>query len=197
MSSMADCAPTPPEAMATVPSAPRRADAVRNRQRIVHAAVQTFASAGLDATVPEIAAAAGVGKASVYRNFPTKADLVAAVVLSEGSTIAGTITALAQRSAERDDLPLAVSTLFSALAGNSLLADALASDRGPVSTELLGALGSLIERGKRAGSVRQDVLMPDVEIILCGAVRQLRATDVREPERWERAAHLVVRAFAA
>jgi AcrR family transcriptional regulator len=59
----------------------RRADARRNRRRIETAAVDVFAERGLDATVPEIAVRAGVGKATVYRSFPSKEDLVRAVAL--------------------------------------------------------------------------------------------------------------------
>jgi AcrR family transcriptional regulator len=60
---------------------PRRADAIRNRARVVAAAAEVFAERGLDASVPEVAARAGVGKATVYRSFPTKEHLVAAVVI--------------------------------------------------------------------------------------------------------------------
>src|SRR4051812_49482756 len=56
-----------------------RADAVRNRARVIAAAVDVFAEKGEDAVVPEIAARAGVGKGTVYRCFPTKDHLVAAV----------------------------------------------------------------------------------------------------------------------
>src|SRR3954464_13341726 len=68
--------------VAPSPSAlPRRADALRNRQRVIAAAASVFAEKGLDAGVPEIAARAGVGKATVYRSFPTKEHLVAAVAI--------------------------------------------------------------------------------------------------------------------
>ena len=56
-----------------------RADAVRNRERVVAAAAEVFAEKGEAAVVPEIAARAGVGKGTVYRCFPTKDHLVAAV----------------------------------------------------------------------------------------------------------------------
>ena len=67
--------------MTAVEAHPRRADAVRNRARVVAAAAEAFAEHGLEASVPDIAARAGVGKATVYRSFPTKEHLVAAVVI--------------------------------------------------------------------------------------------------------------------
>src|SRR3954447_5992489 len=64
--------------MATATRA-RRADALRNQEAVVRAAEEVFADKGLEAGIPEIAARAGVGKATVYRSFPTKEHLVAAV----------------------------------------------------------------------------------------------------------------------
>jgi len=61
-------------------AAPRtRADAVRNYERVLSAASEVLAEKGAEAGVPEIAARAGVGKGTVYRCFPTKEHLVAAV----------------------------------------------------------------------------------------------------------------------
>src|SRR6478752_9796491 len=57
----------------------RRSDARRNHERILEAALAVFAEKGADASIPEIAARAGVGKATVYRNYPTKADLLTAI----------------------------------------------------------------------------------------------------------------------
>ena len=57
----------------------RRVDALVNHERVIAAAIEVFAERGLEATVPEVAARAGVGKATVYRSYPTKADLVDAV----------------------------------------------------------------------------------------------------------------------
>ena len=62
-----------------VPATRTRADAVRNRARVVAAAAEVFAEKGEDAVVPDIAARAGVGKGTVYRCFPTKEHLIAAV----------------------------------------------------------------------------------------------------------------------
>ena len=63
----------------TAVAARTRADAVRNRERVIAAAAEVFREKGDAAVVPEIAARAGVGKGTVYRCFPTKDHLVAAV----------------------------------------------------------------------------------------------------------------------
>src|SRR3954454_18236418 len=62
------------------PSLRRRAATCRNRERVIAAAAEVFAERGLDAGVPEIAARAGVGKATVYRSFPTKDHLIATIL---------------------------------------------------------------------------------------------------------------------
>ncbi|MFI9604920.1 TetR/AcrR family transcriptional regulator [Streptomyces sp. NPDC052043] len=61
------------------PDGPRRKDARRNQQTLLDAAATVFATSGVDAPVRDIAAKAGVGMGTVYRHFPTRADLVIAV----------------------------------------------------------------------------------------------------------------------
>src|ERR1700743_3772409 len=78
--------------MATAEAAPvLRADAARTRARIVAAATEVFAERGLEASTAEIASRAGVGEATLFRRFPTKDDLVTAIVavmLEEAAAIA-------------------------------------------------------------------------------------------------------------
>ena len=57
----------------------RRADAVRNQRTLLAAAAEVFVASGVDAPIRQIAAKAGVGMGTIYRHFPTRADLVAAV----------------------------------------------------------------------------------------------------------------------
>ncbi|MER7841097.1 TetR/AcrR family transcriptional regulator [Streptomyces sp. NPDC096040] len=57
----------------------KRADAVRNQQTLLAAAAEVFVTSGVDAPIREIAARAGVGLGTIYRHFPTRADLVVAV----------------------------------------------------------------------------------------------------------------------
>ncbi|GAA4794711.1 TetR/AcrR family transcriptional regulator [Streptomyces ziwulingensis] len=61
------------------PGPGRRADAVRNQQKLLAAAAKVFVASGVDAPIREIAAEAGVGIGTIYRHFPTRADLVTAV----------------------------------------------------------------------------------------------------------------------
>ena len=62
------------------PDRPLRADAARNRARVLEVAYETFAAEGLSVPIDEIARRAGVGAGTVYRHFPTKEDLFRAVV---------------------------------------------------------------------------------------------------------------------
>lgn len=62
-----------------VPARSKRADAVRNQQTLLAAAAAVFVNSGVDAPIREIAARAGVGMGTIYRHFPTRADLVVAV----------------------------------------------------------------------------------------------------------------------
>ena len=64
---------------AEAPARSKRADALRNQQTLLAAAAAVFVTSGVDAPIREIAARAGVGIGTIYRHFPTRADLVVAV----------------------------------------------------------------------------------------------------------------------
>jgi AcrR family transcriptional regulator len=68
-----------PSRSGEVPARTKRADALRNQQTLLAAAAAVFVTSGVDAPVREIAARAGVGMGTIYRHFPTRADLVVAV----------------------------------------------------------------------------------------------------------------------
>lgn len=67
----------------TAPRRPLRADAAKNVQALVAAAKDLFDEQGLDVALDEVARRAGVGNATLYRNFPTRADLIVAVYVDE------------------------------------------------------------------------------------------------------------------
>lgn len=66
----------------------KRADALRNRQTLLDAAAAVFVTSGVDAPIRAIAARAGVGMGTIYRHFPTRADLVVAVYRHQVDTCA-------------------------------------------------------------------------------------------------------------
>jgi AcrR family transcriptional regulator len=95
---------------ATPPAAhsPERADARANRIRLIEAAHEVFRERGLDAEMKEIAERAGVGIGTIYRNFPTKDDLIAAIV---GEMIAD-IQSISDTATRLDDPVEAIRTLL-------------------------------------------------------------------------------------
>ncbi|MEU7690925.1 TetR/AcrR family transcriptional regulator [Microbispora hainanensis] len=78
---------------------PRRADARRNEKTLLDAAAEVFVASGVDAPVRDIAAKAGVGTATIYRHFPTRADLIIAVYRHQVEACAEAGPALLESSA--------------------------------------------------------------------------------------------------
>jgi AcrR family transcriptional regulator len=152
---------------------PLRADARRNRDKLVAAARQCFADQGLTVPLDEIARRAGVGAGTMYRHFPTKESLFDAIVLAH-------VTALSEEARDLQDAaePGAAFIdfcfrLIDRSAGNRALAEVLAragTDARAAMTaaaaELDHYLGTLISRAQQAGSIRQDVTMTEVRALL-------------------------------
>ncbi|WP_246851924.1 TetR/AcrR family transcriptional regulator [Patulibacter sp. SYSU D01012] len=157
---------------------PQRSDAVRNRRRVVEAATEVFGERGLDAPVPEIARRAGVGKGTVYRNFPTKEQLAAAVAVANLERYEAILReTLAAASAED-----AVAALFGAAAEHLSRDRVLGQSVGAVADdpEVLGCqarieelIAEALRRGQAAGVVRDDVTADDVKVVFIGIGRVL------------------------
>jgi AcrR family transcriptional regulator len=86
----------------TGPRRARRVDAFRNEQKLLDAAASVFVEVGVDAPVRAVAAAAGVGVGTIYRHFPTRADLVVAVYRHQVDMLAATGPSLLATSASPD-----------------------------------------------------------------------------------------------
>ena len=170
----------------------RRLDARVNHERVLAAAAEVFAEHGLQGTVPDIAARAGVGKATVYRNYPTKEDLVAAVVGGHVEALERrTLAALAEPDAYQA-LTTYIVDLFATLAQNRLLADALVA--GTVSTDRILALQNELLAAAQQ-ELRPDTTVTDILVLVGGAVRQLVRLGVDEAA-WRRYGELVVAALS-
>jgi AcrR family transcriptional regulator len=159
-----------------------RADARRNRARVLAVATEVFATDGLKVPVQEIARRAGVGTGTVSRHFPTKQDLFAAILLSRIEELTGQADALA----EGEDPGTAFSSFFAILvhagAANRGLAEALAGAgydledaAARAGYDLPGRLRDLLARAQQAGAVRPDVDYADVKALLAGCVARDRS----------------------
>jgi AcrR family transcriptional regulator len=149
-----------------------RADARRNRERVLEAADALFAEVGLKAGVEEIAQRAGVGVGTVCRNFRTKEDLVAELLNARGEAVlAEARTALA--SPDPGPAFEHFVTVATASAGRyRALAEEIASGEVPVreslKCDLRDALEQLVRRAQRAGALRTDVTADDIKLLLSG-----------------------------
>ncbi|MFG2356895.1 TetR/AcrR family transcriptional regulator [Streptomyces sp. NPDC048521] len=174
----------------------RRADARRNHERVFAAALEVFEEFGLQGTVPQVAERADVGKATVYRSYPTKEDLVEAVVkhrLEELDDI--TAPALAEVEPARA-FDTYVILLFENLARDRLLSEALAAGRSTADTvPLIDRLAALMEEAKTAGRVRPDANALDLRVVLCGMCLQLINLAERDPALWRRYGELTLQAL--
>jgi AcrR family transcriptional regulator len=136
-----------------------RADAQRNLDALLEAAKGVFATSGVDAPVREIAAQAGVGVATVYRNFPQRADLVAAVFRREIDALAAAAGALAEGHARYTRFVATKRGLAAALHSGD---PAFASMPAYFEQHVGPALAALIGDAAKAGDVRGDVDAMDV-----------------------------------
>ncbi len=148
-----------------------RVDAQRNRARIMDAAEDVFAAGGPDASTEEVARRAGVAIGTVFRHFPTKADLLRALM----KRLLEQVTAdAADRIAHGDPATALfdfISHLVRRTAANRAVVSLLAAEgldvpiAGPI-TSLAGAVQELLARGQRAGAVRGDVRSDEVLALL-------------------------------
>ncbi|WP_443070356.1 TetR/AcrR family transcriptional regulator [Streptomyces sp. QHH-9511] len=163
--------------------APRpRADALRNRERIVTAAREMFVEFGPQVPLDEIARRAGVGNATLYRNFPERADLVQEVVLS---VMARTTDRAAEAAAEESDTFEALRRFTHAAADERIgalcpmLDGAFDRDHPELCAAREGleeAVQGLVDRAQRAGRLRTDVGVGDLMVAVSQLTRPLPGT---------------------
>jgi AcrR family transcriptional regulator len=169
-----------------------RRDARRNRERLVASARELFAGAGVDVPVEEITRHAGVGMGTLYRHFPTKEDLIDAVLEDAFGELAG---AAEQAAADDDAWGGFTSFLERALAlhaANRGLKDVLATRAqgreraAAMRARIRGPLRRLIERAQEQGTLRQDFTAADLPLVFWTGFRVIEATEAVAPGYWRR-----------
>ena len=155
---------------------PLRADARRNRERILESARRVFAECGANAQIDDVARQAGVGVGTVYRHFPTKEALLVELLrekfrlfaargreaLEQDDEPFAALEALLRRNAETAASDAAVQHALAA-AGEHIWLQAEAEQQ-----ELVAVTDDLIGRARRAGTIRQDVQANDIAMLMCG-----------------------------
>jgi AcrR family transcriptional regulator len=152
---------------------PPRADARRNREKVLRAARDAFATSGYGVPLDEIAARAGVGAGTVYRHFPAKEALFEAVATARvedlvtdararagdddpGGAFFGFLARVAEEATAKRDLP-----------------DAIAVP-GPLQDALYAAIDVLLSRAQQADAVRADVGTQDLIVLCKGMIASLQ-----------------------
>jgi AcrR family transcriptional regulator len=159
----------------TAPGRHVRADAQRNLDGLLQAALKVFATEGVDAPVREIAKQAGVGVATLYRHFPQRSDLIKAVFQREIDACADAAPILAAAHAPADALALWMQRFVDFISAKRGLAAALHSGDPAYSAlpsyfeqRLRPALQSLLQAALEAGEIRESV---DPDQLLLAAAR--------------------------
>ncbi|GAA1860817.1 TetR/AcrR family transcriptional regulator [Actinomadura bangladeshensis] len=149
------------------PSKPLRADARRNRARILAAAQEVFAERGASASTEEVAARAGVAIGTVFRHFPTKRDLLAAIM----KDLRRRLIDRAETLIADGDPATALFDYFTYLVESSAeigtVVNLLAEERASIDPDdqimaLSRAFDTLLEAAKGAGTVRPDARLDEV-----------------------------------
>lgn len=151
---------------------PQRADARRNREKVLTAARRCMAREGLDAQIEEIARAAGLGVGTVYRHFPTKEDLIEALAGARFVRLAE----LADEALDDPDPWEGFVAFMRASAtiqnDDRALSEVLVSRpetmrRAAESVGMLARVAKVIGRAQEAGVVRADAEPEDVPMVMC------------------------------
>ena len=180
-----------------------RADAERNRERILAAAREVFAERGLDAPLEAIARRAGVGQATLYRRFATRQDLLGTAF---GPKLAAYTEAIDR--ALKDPDPWRgfceyLTTITGMQRGDRGFRDIL-THAFPDARELRAqrdrvyhGVAELIERAKATGRLREDFVPEDVPLLLMANAGVVAATAEHAPESSDRLVGYLLQAFAS
>jgi AcrR family transcriptional regulator len=187
-----------PEAEVRATERPSRADAVRNRERVMVAARELLARHGREAQMEEIAAKAGVGVGTLYRHFPTKEALLTEIarerfrsfvpIAAEAEQIEDAFvafaTALRRFSEETEE---DVGFQLAMLGARDFHADDIAQEKRAVTEHV----ARIIDRGVRTGALRADLTEADFPILMCALSATMYFKPGANPD-WRRQLELML-----
>jgi AcrR family transcriptional regulator len=171
---------------------PLRKDAERNRQRILAAAGEVFAEAGLAASLDAVAERAGVGVGTVYRRFPDKESLIDALFEARIDEIVQIATECAQNDDPWDALVCFLDRAITLHGGDKALKEIVFStahghERVSGARERIKPLvAGLVDRAQQAGELREDFEITDTPVIQLMLTAVIEYAGDVEPDLWRR-----------
>jgi AcrR family transcriptional regulator len=176
-----------------------RVDAQRNHGQLLEAAADAFAELGIDAPAEEIARRAGLAKGTLFRHFPAKGDLLAAVLADRLGQLRRIVTEVAcEREAGLAALAEVMSRCAALLAADRSFFDAAMRSASPgfgVAEEklaLAAELDELLLRAQASGEVRSDVVGADLAMLIMAATNTCAPAHDHRPELWRRYLALMI-----
>jgi AcrR family transcriptional regulator len=171
---------------------PLRADARRNREKVLAAARAVFSEKGVDAQMDDVAHRARVGVGTVYRHFPTKEALVYALTDELFDVIAAHVRELLGHDDPWEAFKDALWFAGEKTAGDRAFSEILAAERKtmaphscPGKEDLTVTVGELMRRCIAAGKMRPDAVIDDVPLVMCG-IGSASAMPHQVPDAWRR-----------
>jgi AcrR family transcriptional regulator len=180
-----------------------RSDAERNRARIIAAARGVFARDGLNASMASVAREAGVGIATLFRRFPTKEELVAAVFADRMDAYAEAVAVALADPDPWHGFTGYIETACAMQAADFGFADVLtmtfptAKALEQRRNEAYAAMVQLIDRAKATGRLREDFEPSDLVLMHMANAGVVNATGDAAPEAWRRVVGLLIQSFEA
>jgi AcrR family transcriptional regulator len=177
---------------------PLRADARRNRERVLQAARRVFGEQGREAQMDDVARGAEVGVGTVYRHFPTKEALLEALAVDAFERIV--VIARENLASVADPWDALTRTLWSGaeiLAADRALSEVMSEIPGPVpiglhsQRELNATMTELMRRAQAAGVLRRDIVLDDFSMLMCGVGAATRKSHAC-PDSWRRHMAIVI-----
>jgi AcrR family transcriptional regulator len=161
--------------LSTIAHRPLRADARRNHEKIVAAAAAAFAEGGLEAQVEDIARRAGVGVGTLYRHFPTKDAIVAALAEEHFARLADAVeAALGQPGDAWETFTTTIWHIAETVAADVAWCEIVGGhptavkDASHGQQRLATATSTLLAHAQASGAMRADVTFTDISTIMCG-----------------------------
>ena len=177
-----------------------RADALRNRDKLIQVARAAFAAATDTVSLEGIAAEAGVGIGTLYRHFPTREALVEAVYAAELDDVTGSVATLLEQLPPEAALRAWMRRYADFVSTKRGMAETLRAGwaSGRIATpsnreRITAAVATILARGAQAGSLRSDVAPEDIAMMLLGIF--FTTTASKNPEQTGRLLDLVMDAL--